>query len=216
MLTDDPITLAVRRAARWRYVGPAVFALVAAAEIGARLSPLPASLVLRCFSAAAVILLFKLTVWVVTSHATFKRDERLIAFVSLLIIVGSWYGTRAWLFERAFDDLVATQNRNLKLTLNELSGRILVFVAARSQQAPPPPKPDTWDLDQAAIMRYRQATQIEFDARFGKEVRTAHNLLTLFSLTDRDFERFYRQPSDPFEMNIIANKLAFFSAKIPL
>jgi hypothetical protein len=216
LLTDDPITLAVRRAASWRYVGPAVFSLVAAAEVGGRLSPLPVSLVLRCFSAAAVILLVKLTVWVVTSYATFKRDERLIAFVSLLIVVGSWYGTRAWVFERAFDDLVATQNRNLKLTLNELSGKILVFVAARGQHAPPPPKPDTWDRDQAEIMHYRQETQVEFEATFGKEVRTAHNVLGLFSLTDRDFERFYRQPSDPFEMTIVARKLAFFSAKIPL
>ena len=216
MLTDDPITLAVRRAASWRYVAPAVFTLVAAAEIGARLSPLPIDLVVRCFSAAAVILLVKPTVWVVTSRATFTRDERLIAFISLLIIVGGWYGTRMWAFERTFDDLVATQNRTLKLTLNELSGKILVFVAARGRQAPPAPKPETWDLDQAAIMRYRQETQIEFETEFGKQVRTAHNVLGLFSLTDRDFERFYRQPSDTFEMTILAKKLAFFSAKIPL
>jgi hypothetical protein len=216
LLTDDPITKAVRRAASWRYVGPAVLSLIAAAEIGAHLSPLPSSLVLRCLSAAAVILLLKLTVWVVTSHATFQREERLIAFVSLLIIAGGWYGTRSWVFDRAFDDLVATQNENIKLTLNELSGKILVFVAARGQQAPPPPKPETWDLDQAEIMRYRQETQIEFEAAFGNQVRNAHNVLGLFALTDRDFERFYRQPSDPFEMSIIAHKLAFFSAKIPL
>jgi hypothetical protein len=216
LLTDDPITRAVRRAVSWRYVGPAVFTLLAAAEIGVRLSPLPVNLVLRCFSAAGVILLLKLTVWVVTSHATFKREERMIAFVSLVIIAGGWYGTRSWVFDRAFDDLVATQNTNIKLTLNELSGKIRVFVAARGRQAPPPPKPDTWDRDQAEIMQYRQETQIEFEAEFGNQVRNAHNVLGLFSLTDRDFERFYRQPSDPFEMSVIANKLAFFSTKIPL
>jgi hypothetical protein len=216
LLTDDPITQAVRRAVRWRYVGPAVLTLIAAAEIGAHLSPLPLDLVLRCFSAAGVVLLMKLTVWVVTSHATFKREERLIAFVSLLIIAGGWFGTRAWVIERSIDDLGATENRNLKLTLNELSGQILVFVANRQRQAPPPPKPDTWDHDQGEIMRYRQETQIEFEAVFGAKVRAAHDRLRLFLLTDRDFERFYRQPSDPFEMSVIAHKLAFFSTKIPL
>jgi hypothetical protein len=121
-----------------------------------------------------------------------------------------------WVIERSIDDLGATQNQNLKLTLNELSGQILVFVAARQQQAPPAPQPATWDRDQGEIMRYRQETQIEFDAVFGARVRAAHDTLRLFLLTDRDFERFYRQPSDPFEMSIIARKLAFFSAKIPL
>jgi hypothetical protein len=216
LLFDDPITRAVRRAVSWRYVGPAVLTLLAVAEIGAHLSPLPTSLVLRCFSAAGVILLVKLTVWVVTSHATFKREERLIAFVSLLLIAGSWFGTRSWVVERSIYDLGSTENRNLKLTLNELSGRILVFVAARQQQAPPAPQPATWDRDEGEIMRYRQETQIEFEAVFGARVRAAHDRLRLFLLTDPDFERFYRQPSDPFEMSIIANKLAFFSAKIPL
>jgi hypothetical protein len=216
LLFDDPITRAVRRAVSWRYVGPAVLALLAAADIGAHLSPIPVNLVLRCFSAAAVILLVKLTVWVVTSHATFKREERLIALVSLLLVAGSWFGTRSWVVERSIDDLGATENRNLKLTLNELSGQILVFVAARQQQAPPAPQPATWDRDQGEIMRYRQETQIEFEAMFGARVRAAHDTLRLFLLTDRDFERFYRQPSDPFEMSIIANKLAFFSGKIPL
>jgi hypothetical protein len=96
-----------------------------------------------------------------------------------------------------------------------LSGRILVFVAAQTREAPPPPRAETWDRDEADLFRYRQDTQRAFEARFGSQVRAAHDVLRLFALTDRDFERFYQHPSDTFEMRVIASKLAFFSAKIP-
>jgi hypothetical protein len=200
----DRLTRIVRRAVSWRYVGPPVLTLVVLAEIGGRISPPPVNLALWCFASAA------------TSHRTFTRDERLIVVIAVLAIAGSWYGARMWVFERQFDDLVSTQNMNFKLTLNELSGRILVFVSDRTRHAPGPPRPETWDRDEADIMHYRQEVQIEFEAIFGGQVRAAHDVLGLFRLTDRDFERFYQHPADTFEMKIIATKLAFFSSKIPL
>ncbi|HEX4347945.1 MAG TPA: hypothetical protein VHZ73_10250 [Vicinamibacterales bacterium] len=215
MTGDDRGTLLVRRATSWWLVGPVLCTLVALAEIGARLPAPPVSLVLNLFTAAALIALAKVAVWVGTSHQTFKREERLAVVVCVLVVGGSWYGTRIWTFERQFDALVVSQNRNFKLTLDELSGRILVFVSEETRDAPPAPRAATWDQDEGALLRYRQTTQRAFEAEYGSRVRAAHDVLRLFALTDRDFERFYRQPSDTFEMRIVANKLAFFSAKIP-
>jgi hypothetical protein len=212
----DRLTRIVRRAVSWRYVGPAVLTLVVLAEVGGRTSPPPVNLVLWCFTIAALVVLAKLAVWVATSYPTFTRDERLIVVIVILATAGSWYAARTWAFERQFDDFVATQNLNFKLTLNELSGRILVFVSDRARHAPAPPKPETWDRDEDDIMRYQHDAQIEFEAVFGRQVRTAHDVLAQFGLTDRDFERFYRHPADTFEMRVVATKLAFFSSKIPL
>jgi hypothetical protein len=209
------LTRIVRRAASWRYVGPAVLTLLVLAEIGGRTSPPPVNLVLWCFASAATALLAKLAVWVATSYRTFTRDERLVVVLVILAVAGSWYAARMWVFERQFDDFVATQNKDLKLTLNELSGRILVFVSDRTRHAPAPPKPETWDRDEADIMRFQDGVQIEFEANFGSQVRAAHDVLAQLGLTDRDFERFYRHPADTFEMRVVATKLAFFSSKIP-
>ena len=183
--------------------------------VGGHLSPPPVSLIVGCITAEALILLAKVAVWVGSSHQTFKREERLLVVVSVLAIGAGWYETRLWTFERQFDDLVATQNMNLTLTLNELSGKILVFISSRERAMPPPPRQETWDRDEAALLRYRQDTQTAFEKSFGSEVRAAHDVLRLFALTDRDFERFYRQPADTFEMRIVAKKLQFFASKIP-
>lgn len=180
-----------------------------------RISPPPIPLALELFTAAALIALAKVAVWVGTSHQTFGREERLLVVVSVLVIGGGWYGTRIWAFERQFDALVASQNTNFRLTLDELSGKILVFVADRNRHAPPAPRPETWDTDENALLMYRQNTELAFERGFGPQVRAAHDVLRLFALTDRDFERFYQRPSDTFEMRVVATKLAFFSSKIP-
>jgi hypothetical protein len=216
LIAPDRLTRIVRRAVSWQYVGPAVLTLIALAEVGGRTSPPPVNLVLWCFASAAVLLLVKLAAWVAISYRTFTRDERLVVVLVILAVAGGWYAARTWVFERQFDDLVSTQNANFKLALNELSGRILVFVSDSTRHAPGPPSPETWDRDEADIMRYQQEIQKEFEATFGGQVRAAHDRLGLFGLTDRDFERFYQHPADTFEMKIIATKLAFFSSKIPL
>jgi hypothetical protein len=214
-LGEDLATRLARRATSWWFVGPIVCTLVVFAEIGARLPQPDVKLAVQFFTAAALVALAKVAVWVGTSHQTFGREERLLVVVAVLTIGGSWYATRMWTFERQFDALVSSQNTSFKLTLNELSGKILVFVADRVNHAPPPPQPDTWDSDEADLFRYRQVTQRAFEAQFGSQVRAAHDVLRVFALTDRDFERFYVHPSDTFEMRVVATKLAFFSSKIP-
>jgi hypothetical protein len=204
-----------RRATGWWLVGPIVCTLVAFAEIGVRLPVPDTTLAVRFFTAAALIALAKVAVWVGTSHQTFGREERLLVVIAVLGIGGSWYASRIWTAERQFDALVVSQNAGLRLTLNELSGKILVFVADRTGHAPPAPRPESWDADEAALFQYRQFTQRAFEQQFGPQVRAAHDVLRVFALTDRDFERMYQHPSDTFEMRVVAVKLAFFSTKIP-
>jgi hypothetical protein len=216
LTNEDRGTLLARRAVSWRFVGPALCTLIVLGQIGVRIRPPDITLALGLFTAAALIALAKVAVWFGTSHQTFGREERLVVVVCVLAIGGSWYSSRMWAFERQFDALVATQNQDLKLTLNELSGKILVFVSERNREAPPAPRPETWDEDEGELFRYRQATQRAFEAEFGPQVRAAHTVLRNFALTDRDFERFYSRPADTFEMRIVAAKLAFFSSKIPL
>ena len=189
--------------------------LILFAEIGGRLMSPPVALTLWCFGAADALLLIKLTIWVASSYRTFGREERLMTVIALLFIGTSWYATRIWTFERQFDSFVTAQNGNFRLTLNELSGKILVFAADRSRHAPPAPQPDTWDRDVAVFLGYQNDTVTEFEARFGGEVRAAHDTLGAFGVTDRDFEMFYRRPADLFEMRVVAEKLAKFSTKIP-
>ena len=187
------------------------------AYIGGHISPPPVILVVRCITAASLILLAKVAVWFGSSHQTFKREERLLVVVSVLAIGGGWYSSREWINERYIDDRVSSDNRELKLRLDELSGRILVFAADHERHQPPAPRPETWDRDEANLLRYRQDTEMAFEASLGPQVRAAHTVLASpsFRLTDRDFERFYRQPADTFEMRVVAKKLAFFSSKIP-
>lgn len=215
MSGDDSGTYLVRRATSWWLVGPVVCTLVALAEYGARLPAPPVSLVFNLFTAAALVALAKVAVWFGTSHQTFGREERLGVVVCVLAIGSAWYASRIWTAERYFDALIAAQNTSFKLSLSELSGRILVFVADETRDAPPAPKPESWDRDEVALLRYRQTTQRAFEAAYGSQVRAAHDRLRLFGLADRDFERFYQHPSDTFEMRVVAAKLAFFARKIP-
>jgi len=214
-MSDDPVAQALSRIVSWRFVAPAVMMLFVCAEIGGRMRLPPANLVAACFTAAAAILLAKLIVWVAISSRFFGREERLTALTALLAIAGGWYIARTWTYERQFDALIRAQNTNLVLTLDELSGKILVFVAESGKHAPPSPRPASWDADEDQLMRYQQHIEDDFERQFGSEVRAAHDILSLYRLTDRDFERFYRRPADTFEMQVIAKKLAFFAGKIP-
>ena len=162
-----------------------------------------------------MLLLLKLLVWIATSHRSFGPPERLAAFVMLCTIAMSWYTAHQWVHQRQFDDLVASQNADLKLTVMELSSEILAFVAARSREAPQPPRPATWDQDEAAATRYEVGTEQAFERRFGKQVRATHDILALLGIGDRDFDAFYAHPADAFQMRVIAVKLAFLAGRLP-
>ena len=190
--------------------------LVTLGEIGGRIAPPAPDVALWCFGAAAVLLAVKIAVWVATSYRTFGRPERLAAFVMLCAIAMGWYATRQWVAEQQFDYLVAAQNADLRLTVAELSSEILAFVAERRRGAPPAPRPATWERDEATAARYGIATEREFQSRFGKRVRAAHDILTLLGIGDRDFDLFYAHPSDVFQMRVIADKLSLLAARVRL
>jgi hypothetical protein len=199
----------------WSLVGPPVATLVVFAEVGARMQP-PAPGVARwCFHTAAILLVMKLSAWMATSFDTFRREERLAAFVMLCAIGVGWYGANLWVGEREFDYLVVSQDTNLRLSVSALSVEILAFVAARAHDAPPPPRPPTWDRDEAAFDRYETATVAGYDARFGKRVRSAHDALRLLGVVDKDLDVFYGHPANLFQIQIVGSKLGSLAARIP-
>lgn len=188
--------------------------LVTLGEVGGRLAPPAPDVALWCFGAAAVLLALKIAVWIATSYRAFGRPERLAAFVMLCAIAMGWYAVRQWVAERQFDYLVAAQNTDLRLTVAELSSEILAFVAKRSREAPPAPRPATWDQDEAAAARYAIATEQEFESRFGKQVRATHDILSLLGIGDKDFNTFYAHPADAFQMRVVAEKLSLLAARV--
>jgi hypothetical protein len=204
----------VRRAVAWPLAGPPVLVLVTFGVIAARLAPPAPDVALWCFGAASALLALKLLIWTASSYRAFDRPERLAAFVMACAIGMGWYSVRQWVHERQFDDLVAAQNADLQLTVDELSAEILSFLAERGRQAPPPPRAATWDQDETEITRYEIATVQQFDARFEKQVRATHDILSLLGLRDRDLDLFYAHPASPFQMQVIAMKLAKLGARI--
>ena len=204
----------MRHAVSWPFVGPPVAVLIAFGEIGARVSPPATDVSIWCFGAAAVLLILKLMLWITSSHRTFGRPDRLAAFVMLCAIGMAWYASRQWVHERQFDYLVAAQNADLRLTVAQLSAEIGAFVAERGRHAPPPPRPATWDQDEAAYSRYETDTVVAFERQFGKQVRAAHDIFGLLGIRDKDFEVFYAHPANVFQMRIIAAKLTTLAARV--
>jgi hypothetical protein len=204
----------MRRAVAWGFVGPPVVALLTFGEVGGRLSPPATDVAMWCFGSAAVLLGLKLLVWIVTAHHAFGPPERLAAFVLLCTIAMGWFGARQWIHQRQFDDLVASQNADLKLTVMELSSEILAFVSTRVREAPPAPRPATWDQDEAAAAQYEIATERAFERRFGKQVRATHDILGLLGIADKDLDVFYPRPADAFQMRVVAVKLARLADRV--
>jgi hypothetical protein len=205
----------VRQALSWPFVAPAVAALITFGEIGARMAPPAVDVATGSFIAAAALLALKLVVWVAASHASFDREHRLAAFVALMTIASGWYAADAWVHERQFDYLIAAQNTDVKQTAAQLSASILAFVAEESRHAPPPPKPATWDQDQAVRASYEAEMARTFEQRFGRPTRVAHDVLRQLGVRDRDFEVFYAHPANAFQMRIVGVKLAALAARVP-
>jgi hypothetical protein len=202
------------RAVSWPLLGPPVLVLIALAEIAARVTPPAVDVSLWCFGAAAVLLAVKLLFWMETEHRAFDRQDRLAAVVMVCAIGMGWYAARQWVRERQFDYLVAVQNADLRLAVNQLAAQILAFLTERSRHAPPPPRPATWDRDEAAFIEYETDTVREFDRRFEKQVRAAHDILAQLGLNDKDLDVFYLRPANTFQMQVIAAKLAALGARV--
>jgi hypothetical protein len=203
----------VRRAVSWPFVGPPVALLVAFGVIGARVAPPATDVSTWCFGSAAVLLTLKLLFWITASHRLFGRHDQLVAFVMLCAIAMGWYNSRQWVRERQFDYMVAAQHADLRLTVVRLSAEILAFVAERGRHVPPP-RPATWDQDEAALHRYEIEMVNAYDRQFGRQVRAAHDIFGLLGMSDKDFEICYAHPVNAFQMRIIAVKLASLASRM--
>src|SRR5262245_55442369 len=199
----------------WWWVGPVFITLVTLALIGGYLTPPATGVALRCFGAAALLLVAKLLAWAVASHELLGRHERAGVVVMLLLIAGGWLTARNWIFEKQLSYLVAAGRTNLKLTVAELSGRILMFLGDRARHAPPAPVPATWERDELAVLSYQTETARAFEQSFAPAVRSAHELLKQNGLTDPDLERVYLYPVSPFEMQVIATRLTRLAQRLP-
>jgi hypothetical protein len=205
----------MRHALGWPFIGPPVAVLIAFGEAGARLAPPAIDVAIWSFGAAAVLLTLKLLCWIATSYTSFDRPIRLAAFVMLMAIAGGWYTADEWVHERQFDYIVSAQNAEFRQSTAQLSASILAFVAERSRHAPQPPRPATWEEDQAAFARYETEMVEDYERRFGKAARIAHDVLRQLGMRDRDLDVFYAHPANAFQMRIVGTKLAALSARVP-
>lgn len=189
----------------------------AAATLGvaaSRLRPPAPDVAVRCLTVVSVLLLAKLVAWVGTAGDTFGREQRLLTFVLFLSIAFSWVALRQDIGEAAFDYQVNSQKRNLAVAARTLSWQLTGFLEDRRRAAPPPPNPATWEGDTALIGRFEAETVRRYEHRFGPSVRTAHALLSLRGMRDRDFDTFFKSPANEFQMRVIAAKMAFLAEKL--
>jgi hypothetical protein len=204
----------VQRIAGWPVVLPGVVLAAVLAFASMRLRPPAAVICLRCVTAIEILLFLRLVSWVVVSGHRFGREQRLATFVMFSTIAFSWLLLREDIAEAAFDYQVARQQQELAVPSRTLAYQIEGFLAERRRIAPAPPRPATWDADLANFGRFETDTVLLYERRYGAQVRAAHDLLSMRSLRDRDFDTFYRHPANAFQMHVIAGKLAFLSTKV--
>jgi hypothetical protein len=204
----------LRRLLGWPVVSTGVVSAVVFAVAAFRLSPPAFDVARSCVAIVAVLLAAKVLLWVATNGASFGREERLLAFVMLVACGLGWIGTGQWIEERAFDYRVAEQKAALTLALHDTAVRLMEFVDARDRQAPPHPRPATWQHDVDMFDRFEEETVTIYERRFGARVRAAHDLASLRGLRDRDLDAFFRHPANEFQMRVIAKKLDGFASAL--
>jgi hypothetical protein len=193
---------------------PGVIVAVGCALVAMRADPPAPAVAGRCASAAAVLLMLKMIAVVARMRTGGGREARLLTFVVFVAIVMGWFGAERAIADAAFNYQVHAQKSALVAASRDLSREILAFVDARHRAAPPRPRPETWDGDVAAWLRFESETVRDYNRRFGARVRTAHDLLTLRSLRDADFDAFYRAPDGEFQIAIVARKLTVLADRL--
>jgi hypothetical protein len=208
-------SLAERRGTlRWATVAPGIVVACVLAITASRLHPPAVDVALRCWTVVAILIFARLLAWVIQSGHTFGREERLLTFLAVSTIALTWLGLRERIVEAAFDYRVSSQRVELALAARTLSYQITGFIEARHREAPPPPRPESWERDLAAFGQFESETNREYEERFGAQVRAAHDLLSLRGVRNRDFDSFYRSPANDFQIRVLADKLAFLAAKL--
>jgi hypothetical protein len=197
----------LRRACGWWTVGAAVAAAAIFAIVALKITPPAFSVASSCVTILAVALAVRLIAWVAVAGASFGREERLLAFVMMMAVGFGWLGAREWIAERDFDYRAAQQKADLILVLRDLSSRIDAFAHTREREAPPRPRPATWQRDEDNVERFEEETADEYERRFGAKVRFAHDLVGIRGVRDRDFDTFYRHPANEFQIRVVAKRL---------
>ncbi|HEY7291924.1 MAG TPA: hypothetical protein VH583_18940 [Vicinamibacterales bacterium] len=199
---------------RWTLLLPGLVFAAALAVFAIRMQPPAAATAFRCVVAIACLLMAKLFVWVARDGGGFQREERLAAFVSFVAILMGSYAARQAIAEKSFDYQVSFQRRGLEEGSRSLSREILSFVDGRRRLAPVVPRPGTWEDDENRWTAFENETADEYSRRFGARVRTAHDLMSLRNMRDRDLDAFYRGPANDFQITVVAERLAFLAARL--
>jgi hypothetical protein len=204
----------VRQVFAWPAIAAAVVVALAFTVGALRLTPPAFDVAKSCVAIVAAVLAAKVLAWVAAKGASFGREERLLAFVMLAACGLGWIGTGEWLDERAFDYRVAQQKAELSRALHDTAVRLAEFVDERDRQAPPHPRPATWQHDVDTFGRFEEETVTMYERRFGGRVRAVHDLSSLRGLRDRDLDAFFRHPANEFQMRVIAKKLDGFASAL--
>ncbi len=199
---------------RWSVVLPGVIAAVGCAAFAIRADPPAPNVAAHCATAAAVLLASKMVAVVARSRSAPGREARLLTFVVFAAIVMGWFGAERAIADAAFTYKVDAQTVALVASARDLSREVLAFVESRRRSAPPRPRPASWDDDVVNWFRFESETAIAYNRRFGARVRVAHDLLTLRSVRDPDFDTFYRLPANDSQMEVVARKLSALADRL--
>ena len=204
----------VRQIFAWPAIAAGVVVALAFAVAAARLTPPAFDVARSCVGIVAALISAKVLAWVAAQGSGFGREERLLAFVMLAACGLGWIGGSEWIEERAFDYRAGQQKAELTQALHDTAVRLTEFVDDRDRQAPPHPRPATWQHDVDTFDRFEEETVTIYERRFGARVRAAHDLASLRGLRDRDLDAFFRHPANEFQMRVIAKKLDAFASAL--
>jgi hypothetical protein len=211
---DGAVTGTSVEAAGRAALGAAIGGLVMVTIVADRMTPPAGAIADRYSTLAAILIVATVLTTLVASRGELGRPGRLAAVVILLVTGMSWYSGRQWVHEKYFNYLVTQQKTELELDAVELSGDIGHFLRARAETAPPRPRPATWESDEEAVLRYEQDTALLFEAQFGPQVRRIREMFSLRGLIDRDFEAFYRNPSNAFQIGVVSRRLPILAHRL--
>jgi hypothetical protein len=198
----------------WWVIGTTVVAFSAVGIAASVIVPPVVTTADENFTLAAILAAAGVVVFASTSCRPFNRQAQLATFMSLVLIGSSWYAARQWVFNRQIEYQASRQREQLRTATVQLSGNIVNFLRDRRRFLPPPPSAATWDADERAITRFENQTVRLFETRFAREVRSAHDLLAMRGLRDRDLDNVYRHPTDEFQIRTIAIKVALLANRI--
>jgi hypothetical protein len=196
-------------------IGTVIGALLIVVFAAASLTPPAVATADGYLTIAAILLAATAVTTMIVSPRRHERAVRLAGTVVLLAAGAGWYEGQLAIHERQFDLLVQSQQASLRLTALELSGNIENFLRDRESVAPPRPAPATWDHDVDAVLQFDADTSILYERRFGPQVRRTCEVLGLEGLTDPDLRQFYRSPSNAFQIDIVARKIAVLARRLP-